>query len=154
MEIEAAFQEAQVAARMIIENVFNIENLNPNEFLNSDRKTLKVTMTVKLSERPEDFTFFCFQCDLDSREIDKRVMMAGDFSFQFCIRLPRYLLNVADNIVDGIIMSPRKKRGEATMMSDFMKELSNTYGSLISTKKVLFNEVNGNDNKDNEDNKN
>ena len=45
-------------------------------------------------------------------------------------------------------MSPRKKRGEATTMSDFKKELSTFYGSPISTKKVLFNEVNNNDDKD------
>ena len=50
-------------------------------------------------------------------------------------------------------MSPRKKRGEATTMSDFKKELSTFYGSPISTKKVLSNEFDNNDDKDdNKDN--
>ena len=98
MDTGAVFQEAQVAARMIIDNVFNIANLNPNVFLTSIGKTLKFAPTTKLSERLEDLTFFRFQCDLDGHETDKRVMMAEEFSFQFCLRLPQNLLNVAEKL--------------------------------------------------------
>ena len=141
MDTGAAFQEAQVAAKVITDNVFNIANLNPNAFLNSDGKTLKFAPTADLSERPEDLTFFRFQCDLDGHDIDRRVMTAGEFSFQFCLRLPQHLLNLADNTVEDIRMSPRKKRvgGEDTAMSAFMKELD-TYSSPISAKKALFAE--------------
>ena len=109
MDTGADFQEAQVAAKMIIDNVFNIANLNPNAFLNSDGKTLKFAPTGNLSERPEDLTFFRFQCDLDGHDIDRRVMTAGEFSFQFCLRLPQHLLNLADNTIEDISMSPKKK---------------------------------------------
>ena len=50
-------------------------------------------------------------------------------------------------------MSSRKRRGgEATTMSDFMKELSATYGSPTSTKKALFMEDIDNDDEDNKEN--
>ena len=69
MDTGAAFQEAQVvAARKIIDNVFNIANLNPNVFLIiSNWKMLEFALTTKLSERFEVLTFFsCVKCDWDS----------------------------------------------------------------------------------------
>ena len=146
MDTGAAFQEAQAAAKVVTDNVFNIDNLHPNAFLNSDGKMLKFAPTVELSERPEDLTFFRFQCDLDGQEVDKRVTMAGDFSFQFCLRLPQHLFNVTDNTVEDISVSPGKKReGEAKTMEDFWKDMDG-YGT--PTKQVLFGDE---ENKDEED---
>ena len=135
MDTGAAFQEAQAASKVVMDHVYNIGNLNPSAFLNSDGKTLKFAPTAKLSERPEDLTFFRFQCDLDGREIDNRIMMAGDISFKFCLRLPQHLLNVVKNTVEDISITPKKKEGKASTMSKFMQELS-AYGSPI--KKALF----------------
>ena len=152
MDTGADFQEAKVAAKMIIDNVFNIANLNPNAFLNSDGKTLKFAPTGDLSKRPEDLTFFCFQSDLDGHDIDRRVMTAGEFSFQFCLRLPQHLLNLADNTIKDISMSPKKKNagGEDTGMSTFMKELD-AYGSPSSAKKALSYAEGSDDDEENKD---
>jgi len=111
MDTGTAFQEAQAgASKVVMNNVYNIGNLNPSTFLNSDGKTLKFAPTKELSERPEDLTFFRFQCDLDGREIDNRIMMAGDISFQFCHRLPPHLLNVVNNTVEDISVTPKKRK--------------------------------------------
>jgi len=131
MDTGTAFQEAQAASKVVMNHVYNIGNLNPSAFLNSVGKTLKVAPTA----RPEDLTFFRFQCDLDGREIDNRIMMAGDISFQFCLRLPQHLLNVANNTVEDISVTPKKKEGKGSTMSEFMQELS-AYGSPV--KKALF----------------
>ena len=45
----AAFQEAQAASRVVMEGIFNNDNLNPSLFLNSEDKTLRFAPTVKLS---------------------------------------------------------------------------------------------------------
>jgi len=47
---------------------------------------------------------------LDGREIDNRIMMAGDISFQFCHRLPPHLLNVVNNTVEDISVTPKKRK--------------------------------------------
>ena len=57
---------------------------------------------VKLSERPQDLTFFSFHCYLDGPNVDNRVTMAEDFKFQFCARFLQHLLNVTDNTVEAI----------------------------------------------------
>jgi hypothetical protein len=150
MDTGAAFQEAQAAAKVVTDNVFNIDNLHPNAFLNSNGKMLKFAPTVELSERPEDLTFFRFQCDLDGQEVDKRVTMAGDFSFQFCWRLPQHLFNVTDNTVEDISLSPGKKReGEARTMDEFWKDMDG-YGAPTNTpiKKVLFGDEGNKDESD------
>jgi len=134
MDTGAAFQEAQAAAKVVTDEVFNICNLHPSAFLNSDGKTLKFAPTVKLSDRPEDLTFFRFQCDLDGNTVDKRVTKAGDLSFQYCLRLPQHLFNVTNNTVEDISKSPGKES-----MTDFMHEL-NSFGTPTSAKKKLFDD--------------
>jgi len=68
MDTGSSFQEAQAAAKFVTDEVVNICNLHPS---------------VKLSEKPENLTFFRFQCDLDGSTVDKRVTKAGDLSFQY-----------------------------------------------------------------------
>ena len=135
MDTGAAFQEAQAATAKIMDEVFNVENLHPSAFLNSDGKTVKFTPTVGLKERPDDLTYFRFQCDLDGSEVDKRVTTAGEFNFQFCLRLPQHLFCVKDDTVETISLSG-KKRGQAKSMVEFMTELEETYMSPAA--KVLF----------------
>ena len=88
---------------------------------------MKFTPTVGLKERPDDLTYFRFQCDLDGSEVDKRVTTAGEFNFQFRLRLPQHLFCVKDDTVETISMSD-KKRGQAKSMLEFMNELDDTYG--------------------------
>jgi len=57
---------------------------------------------MKVSERPEDLTYFPFQCDLDGSELDKRVTTAGEFSVHFCLRFPQHILH---DMVEEISMS-------------------------------------------------
>ena len=136
MDTGAAFQEAQSASKRITGDVFNIENLNPSAFLNSDGKNVKFTPTIRLSERPEDLTYFRFQCDLDGSELDRRVTTAGEFSFQFCLKFPKHLFHIEGNRVEELITSGRK-RGQGGNMMDFM----NDTGSYTSSPaKVLFQE--------------
>ena len=134
MDTGAAFQEAQAATTKIMDEVFNVDNLHPSAFLNSDGKTVKFTPTVGLKERPDDLTYFRFQCDLDGSEVDKRVTTAGEFNFQFCLRLPQHLFCVKDDTVETISVSG-KKRGQAKSMVEFMTELDETY---MSPAKVLI----------------
>ena len=94
---------------------------------------------VKLSERPQDLTFFSFHCYLDGPNVDNRVTMAEDFKFQFCARFLQHLLNVTDNTVEAISMSPGKKWGKTTTRTDLMKEMAANI-SPMSTRKVLFKE--------------
>ena len=110
MDTGAAFQEAQSASKRITGDVFNIVNLNPSMFLNSDGKNIKFTPTIKIAERPEDLTYICFQCDLDGSELDRRVTTAREFSFQFCLKFPKHLFHIKDRRTHHVTMEERARK--------------------------------------------
>jgi len=137
----AAFQESQEVAKMVTRSALRVENLHPSAFLNSEGKQLKFHPAAKLAERPEDLSYFRFQCELDGLTLDRRVINAGEFSIQFCLALPQHLFHVnlfhvKDDSVEEITSSARKlgRKDNWHSMESFMVELSDTY----STPRKLF----------------
>ena len=57
----AAFQEAQSAAKTIVDDTLQVENLEPLSFLSSTGKVLTVDDVDDLDKRPADFTFMKFR---------------------------------------------------------------------------------------------
>ena len=132
----AAFQESQEVAKMVMGSALRVENLHPSAFLNSEGKQLKFHPAAMLAERPEDLSYFRFQCELDGLTLDRRVIDTGEFSIQFCLALPQHLFHVKDGSVEEITSSARKvgRKDNRRSMESFMTELSDTY----STPKKLF----------------
>jgi len=132
----AAFQESQEVAKMVMGSALRVENLHPSAFLNSEGKQLKFHPAAMLAERPEDLSYFRFQCELDGLTLDRRVIDTGEFSIQFCLALPQHLFHVKDGSVEEITSSARKvgRKDNRHSMESFMTELSDTY----STPKKLF----------------
>jgi len=134
IDTSTAFQESQEVAKMVTGSALRVDNLHPSAFLNLEGKQLNFYPAAKLAERPDDLSYFRFQCNLDGLALDRRVINAGEFSIQFCLAL--HLFHVKDGSVEEITSSARKvgRKDNRHSMESFMAELSDTY----STPRKLF----------------
>ena len=80
----AAFQEAQTAAKLIVDKAVTYSNVEPLAFLTSTAKVVDFGDDITdLAKRPEDITFLIFRCVLDGATLDKRVSHTSHFILIF-----------------------------------------------------------------------
>ena len=74
LDTGAAFQEAQNAAKLIVDKAVTYYNVEPLAFLTSTAKVVNFDDDITdLAKRSEDITFLRFRCVLDGATLDKRV---------------------------------------------------------------------------------
>ena len=90
----AAFQEAQSAAKMVMDNAILVSNLEPLVFLTLVGKVANIKDAIDLKSRPEDISFLRFNCVVNGAAIDSRVITVNPLSFQFSPKLPQYIYDI------------------------------------------------------------
>ena len=90
IDTSAAYQESQSASKDILDEILNVNNLEPVSFLTSDGKAVSMMDFPDLEKRPTDVTFVKFRCNMDVTALDKRVQSIPRMSFIFCLKLPVY----------------------------------------------------------------
>ena len=90
----AAFQEAQSAAKMVMNNAILVSNLEPLVFLTLTGKVTNIKDASDLKRWPDDISFLRFNCVVDGAAIDSRVVTVNPLSFQFSLKLPQYIYDI------------------------------------------------------------
>ena len=90
----ATFQEAQSAAKMVMDNVILVSNLEPLVFLTLVGKVANIKDIIDLKSRSEDISFLRFNCVVNGAAIDSRVITVNLLSFQFSLKLPQYIYDI------------------------------------------------------------
>ena len=135
IDTSASFQEAQAAAKTIINSVLNPNFLEPVAFLNSVGSEVKIGDPTDLSTRPVDITYIRFRCHMHASSVDDRVVNAPELSFNFSLKLPQHTYNASTNTVTKIstpqAISPSKSNLARSLSSCF--DASSTSSSKVST---------------------
>ena len=112
----AALQEAGNRSMELNKSIFDVNNLTPSAFLSFTGKVLPLDDFNDLDKRPENVSFFRVKCDLQGHQFDPRITTAGDFSFQFCLRLPLHEYDPTSKVYTTI-SSPLSVASAMTTMS-------------------------------------
>ena len=82
---ESAMEEAEGAGERLRKEVFRVDNLEGQYFLDSKGKHRDVT-SEELSLRPEDLSYFAFLCNVNPKDVDKRIVQEQlSVSFYRCL---------------------------------------------------------------------
>ena len=101
----AAFQASQTATKEVMDSMLSIQHLDPVAFLATKCVTVDIGDPDDLLTRPDDIAFIKFNCTMDGATQDIRVTQADTLSFQFCLRLPQHLLDIASKTV-SVVSAP------------------------------------------------
>ena len=91
-------EEAEGAGERLRKEVFCVDNLEGQYFLDSKGKHRDVT-SEELSLRPEDLSYFAFLCNVNPKDVDKRIVRE-QLSVSFSLELP---LSLYDTSMDMVV---------------------------------------------------
>ena len=134
---ESAMEEAQATGEKLKRELFMVENLEGQHFMDSKGK-IKPVSSDKLDERPEDLTYFAFMCTVEPQDVDERILQER-LAVNFSLKLP---LSIYDTDEDKIIetlgkRSSHKKSRNGAKGLDKLVGMRDE-GNLGSVKKSLF----------------
>ena len=98
-----AFQEAQSAAKMVMDNAILVSNLESSAFITSAGKVANIKDTIDLKSRPDNISFLRFNCVVDGAAIDSRVVTVNPLSFQFSLKLPQYIYDITADTATPVV---------------------------------------------------
>jgi len=94
---ESAMEEAEGAGERLRKEIFCVDNLEGQHFLDSKGKQKDVT-SEELSLRPGDLSYFAFLCNVNPKEVDKRIVQE-QLSISFSLKLPLSLYDTSKDMV-------------------------------------------------------
>ena len=95
---ESAMEEAEGAGTRLRKEIFCVDNLEGQYFLDS-KGTHKEVTSEESSLRPEDLSYFAFLCNVNPKDVDKRIVRE-QLSVSFSLELP---LSLYDTSMDMVV---------------------------------------------------